>query len=217
MTGATPGGRRRETRDDGVARTRAALLAAAADVFAERGYDGASVDEIARAAGVSVGSIYSRFGSKQDLFRALMTGHLEGDLHRVRSGMDTGPEQGLAELETVLLETARSRPATLLDAESWAAAMRSPALRAAVSDHHRRVRAEAAAMVARGRAAGGVDLGVPDEEVATAMIALFHGLVREYRLGVPGEAPPDLYSRMVHALATGLAALAADGGTPGGP
>ncbi|WP_226364899.1 TetR family transcriptional regulator [Pseudonocardia sp. ICBG162] len=52
VTGATPGGRRRETRDDGVARTRAALLAAAADVFAERGYDGASVDEIARAAGV---------------------------------------------------------------------------------------------------------------------------------------------------------------------
>jgi len=95
--------------------------------------------------------------------------------------------------------------------------MRSPALRAAVSDHHRRVRAEAAAMVARGRAANGVDLGVPDEEVATAMIALFHGLVREYRLGVPGEAPPDLYSRMVHALATGLAALAADGGPPGGP
>ncbi len=164
-----------------------------------------------------VGSIYSRFGSKQDLFRALMTGYLEGDLDRVRSGMDTGPEQGLAELETVLLETARSRPATLLDAESWAAAMRSPALRAAVSDHHRRVRAEAAAMVARGRAANGVDLGVPDEEVATAMIALFHGLVREYRLGVPGEAPPDLYSRMVHALATGLAALAADGGPPGGP
>mgnify|MGYP000100156913 CR=1 FL=1 len=79
---------------------RAATLAALRAGLGE----GATEDEIARAAGVSVGSIYSRFGSKQDLFRALMTGHLEGDLHRVRSGMDAGPEQALAELETVLLE-----------------------------------------------------------------------------------------------------------------
>ncbi|GAA4983462.1 TetR/AcrR family transcriptional regulator [Pseudonocardia tropica] len=200
-----------------MARTRTALLGAAADVFAERGYDGASVDEIARVAGVSVGSIYSRFGSKQDLFRALMTDYLDDDLERVRAGLDAGVEQGLAALESVLLQAAGSRPSTLLDAESWAAAMRTPALRATVAAHHRRVRSEAAAMVARSRERTGVDLGVPDEEVAVAMIALFHGLVREYRLGAPGEVAPDLYSRMVGALATGLAVSAADGPPPSGP
>ena len=38
----------------------ARLLAAAADVFAERGYDGAGVAEIARRAGPTTGAIYSR-------------------------------------------------------------------------------------------------------------------------------------------------------------
>ncbi|MEJ8277604.1 TetR/AcrR family transcriptional regulator [Pseudonocardia spirodelae] len=220
MRGDRGGGRRRESRDDAVARTRAALLDAAADVFAERGYDGASVDEIARVAGVSVGSIYSRFGSKQDLFRALMSAYLDSDLGRVRAGVDVAPEQGLLELEAMLLETARSRPATLLDAETWAAAMRTPELHTALAGHHSRVRAEATELVARGRLAGGVDLGVPDEEVATAMIALFHGLQREYRLGSPGAVAPDLYSRMVLALTAGLAAAAAaapHGETPGQP
>ena len=37
------------------------LIDAAAEVFAERGYDGAGVAEIARRAGVTTGAIYSRY------------------------------------------------------------------------------------------------------------------------------------------------------------
>jgi len=42
------------------AETRARLLRAAADVFAERGYDGTRVTEISAAAGVSNGAMYRR-------------------------------------------------------------------------------------------------------------------------------------------------------------
>jgi AcrR family transcriptional regulator len=47
--------------------TRERLLRAAADVFAERGYDGTRVADIAAAAGVSNGALYAHFGSKANL------------------------------------------------------------------------------------------------------------------------------------------------------
>jgi AcrR family transcriptional regulator len=56
------------------AETRERLLDAAADVFAERGYDGTRVADIAAAAGVSNGALYSHFGSKAELLvQALRT------------------------------------------------------------------------------------------------------------------------------------------------
>lgn len=49
------------------AETRQRLLRAAADVFAERGYDGTRVADIAAAAGVSNGALYTHFASKAEL------------------------------------------------------------------------------------------------------------------------------------------------------
>jgi TetR/AcrR family transcriptional regulator, repressor for uid operon len=46
------------------------LVAAAAEVFAEKGYDGAGVAEIARRAGLTTGAIYSRFAGKAELLAA---------------------------------------------------------------------------------------------------------------------------------------------------
>ena len=51
---------------------RAALLEAALEVFADRGYRDASVDEIAERAGYSKGAIYFHFSGKEDLFFALL-------------------------------------------------------------------------------------------------------------------------------------------------
>ncbi|HEV7759012.1 MAG TPA: helix-turn-helix domain-containing protein [Acidimicrobiales bacterium] len=50
--------------------TRDRLLAAAAEVFAEKGYDRAGVQEIARRAGFTTGAIYGRFRGKADLLLA---------------------------------------------------------------------------------------------------------------------------------------------------
>ena len=43
------------------------LIAAAAEVFAEKGYDGAGVAEIARRADLTTGAIYSRYSGKAEL------------------------------------------------------------------------------------------------------------------------------------------------------
>ena len=54
------------------AATRERILQAAAEVFAERGYQGTSMDEIARRAGSSKGGVYFHFPNKQAIFEALI-------------------------------------------------------------------------------------------------------------------------------------------------
>jgi AcrR family transcriptional regulator/ferredoxin len=55
--------------------TRARLLSAAADAFAERGYDGTRVADIAAMAGVSNGALYAHFGSKAELLIGALHTH----------------------------------------------------------------------------------------------------------------------------------------------
>jgi AcrR family transcriptional regulator len=55
--------------------TRERLLRGAADVFAQRGYDGTRVADIAAAAGVSNGALYAHFASKAELLVAALRAH----------------------------------------------------------------------------------------------------------------------------------------------
>src|SRR5215218_8549964 len=54
------------------AERRDVIVAAATDVFAEHGYQGASIDAIARRAGVSAPVVYDHFASKRDLYERLL-------------------------------------------------------------------------------------------------------------------------------------------------
>lgn len=49
------------------------ILDAATRAFVKSGYQGTTVSDIARIAGVAVGNIYRYFGGKEDLFRAVVT------------------------------------------------------------------------------------------------------------------------------------------------
>jgi AcrR family transcriptional regulator len=61
------------------AQTRAAVLSAARELFSERGWAATGVRDIARAAGVSVETIYATFGSKVALLAAAAGGAVVGD------------------------------------------------------------------------------------------------------------------------------------------
>ena len=63
--------------------TRDRLIAAAASVFAEKGYDGAGVQEIARRAGFTTGAIYGRFRGKAELLLAAIEAHSHGELDQL--------------------------------------------------------------------------------------------------------------------------------------
>lgn len=55
--------------------TRRGMLRAAREVFAERGFAGASVADVVERAGCSVGSLYHHFGGKTELYVALWEVH----------------------------------------------------------------------------------------------------------------------------------------------
>ena len=60
---------------------RDAIIEAAAELFADRGYEGMTMKEIARQVGIHVSSIYAHFKSKEELFlqiyRSVLSGHLQ--------------------------------------------------------------------------------------------------------------------------------------------
>jgi TetR/AcrR family acrAB operon transcriptional repressor len=64
--------RRRTQRDNGEASSRSRLIDAASKAFAELGYERATIDDIATEAGISRGSVFWHFGSKQALLEAVV-------------------------------------------------------------------------------------------------------------------------------------------------
>ena len=68
---------------------RAAILDAALGVFSRRGYNGASIDEIAQTAGISKALIYEHFPSKKDLHVSLLERHTQQIFVRLAQTADT--------------------------------------------------------------------------------------------------------------------------------
>jgi AcrR family transcriptional regulator len=64
-------------------RTRDRLVAAAATVFAEKGYDRATVQEIARLAGFTTGAIYGRFQGKAELLLAAIEAQSDDEFEQL--------------------------------------------------------------------------------------------------------------------------------------
>jgi len=64
------------------ARTRQDILAAAHDLFLERGYAGTTLAAIAKAAGVVVETLYRAYGSKAELFKAVVRAAVAGGADR---------------------------------------------------------------------------------------------------------------------------------------
>ena len=79
----------------------AAVLAAAGQVFAQRGYEGATMLDVAQAAGFSKAGVYHYFASKEHLLYGLLQGSLQevvSDLEAADPGDAVDPEERLATL-----------------------------------------------------------------------------------------------------------------------
>ena len=75
----------------------AEILAAALEVFAERGFQAARLEEVAKRAGVSKGALYLYFETKADLFRAVVTTAISPNLEHVKAlASSAAPEVAVA-------------------------------------------------------------------------------------------------------------------------
>ena len=71
-------------------RTRQKVLDAARDLFAERGYEPATIRDIAKGAGMSTGAVFANFQDKAELFETVLT----EDMGRLAETLKTGAGQG---------------------------------------------------------------------------------------------------------------------------
>ena len=70
--------------------TRAKVLAAARRLFSESGYEGATIRDIAAAAGMSTGAVFANFADKSDLFREIMGADMVALAEAMRDGAARG-------------------------------------------------------------------------------------------------------------------------------
>lgn len=179
---------RRERR----ARTRDALLGAAQRLWAERGIHGASLDDVAAAAGMTKGAVYSNFAGKTDLLLALLDRHTRdpagGEICDELHGEGTLDER----YERAAQAYARrdsgegARLHGMLMVEFWLYGMREPAVGARIADWYAERRTRLA------RALDTSD-GIEPLDRATLAVALDTGLAFQHHLD-PDRVPATLYS-----------------------
>ena len=168
----------RVTRKESMELTRARLLDAAEEVFAERGFAGASLDQIADRAGYTRGAVYANYDGKPGLFLAIMDRWLtaeQADFDEMAAGDDAAGSliRRLGELEG---NRFADRQRWLLLQEFRLYAVRNPELLPRLAEHDRRSVAWYTEAIEKTSAKAGTPIPGGAEKLARAILALEHGV-----------------------------------------
>ena len=176
--------------------TRELLLDAAIEVFAEKGYHGASLDDVADAAGFTKGAVYSNFTRKSDLFRALLEREAGRYDQALAETVSRVPLELLPDVAAELLADPEADQETqILLIECWLAATRDPALRAPLLKTSETVGAAFETRLAE----SDTDPDFDSRELAVLLDALVTGLLMDRALD-PDGTQPELLARALRKL-----------------
>ena len=184
---------------------RAALLSSAEAVFAEHGFEAASVESIAERAGYSTGAIYSNFSGKEELFLALLDERMTTRTQDIRRATAQAPDvdstldRGSREFMELLQQ---DRDWFLLLFEFWTYAARRPDFGRRFAEHHREIHRALADLVESNAQRLGLELGMSAAEAAMILKALSNGLALESLID-RDAVPPDLLARALALMAAG--------------
>jgi AcrR family transcriptional regulator len=180
------------------------LIRAAAEVFAEKGYEGAGVAEIARRAGYTTGAIYGRFRGKADLLLAAIESRSDSELDQLFN------EHRFEGKVTDILTTVGSHLVTddrmannALLLEAFVASRRDPEVRQLMQGCLDLRGDRLADLVAEAQATGAIDPSLDPEAVVRFCHAVGFGflLFRAVEIDLPAPGPwEDLIARLVDAL-----------------
>ena len=198
---------RRLTRAESKEQTRRRLLDAAAQVFARKGYAAASVDEVAEAAGFSVGAVYSNFANKEQLFAALMKHRAVNQIGEVAHIIESSraqsadPLQALGEMLIAIAD--KDIDVAVLRTEFWLHAVRNPELMQIEADSSATTLAAVRDILADMLARNDVDDSVDLDEFATTTLAMFSGLIRQRRID-PERVNGEMFGRALRRQIAGM-------------
>jgi AcrR family transcriptional regulator len=185
--------------------TRTQLIEAAARVFARRGFQAATIEEIAEEAGYSHGAVYSNFAGKEDLFLAVFEQYMSQRVEEVaRAAKIEGSfaERARAGADQWMQRFAGDRDTFLLHLEFMIHAARNPHLSEQLGRRMAALRLEIERQLISREALSHSALPLPAADLALVLRALGIGLAVE-ALNQPGEVNTRLYGDFV-ALVAGL-------------
>jgi AcrR family transcriptional regulator len=200
--------KQRLSRAERSAQTRAELMASARQLFLRRGFHAASLELVAEEAGFTIGAVYSRFGSKADLFLAILDERIDqlvaevAQVARLDQPLPAHAEL-LAGRRMALLE--REREWFPLVVEFWSHAARDERLRREFAARHERLVQAYAGLIEADYARLGLTLPLAPEVLARAVVAMGNGVALE-RLADPDRVPDGLLSTMAISFLRGAAA-----------
>jgi AcrR family transcriptional regulator len=190
----------RSRREERKQETRAELIAAAARVFARRGFQGASLVEIAREAGYSTGAVYWHFRGKDDLFLAVYETEAAARVREIERLRERAhgelPQRARSYADQFMARLARDPEFLVLSLEFLVHAWRNPPLREAFSDRIAWGRLAATRLLEDAAHAGGYELPMPAEDLASVLRELGTGLGIAV-LADPDAIPERLYGDFV--------------------
>ncbi|MEU7641344.1 TetR/AcrR family transcriptional regulator [Streptomyces sp. NPDC039016] len=195
--------RKRLTREESRQQTRSRLLAAAAELFTERGVNGTSVEQIAERAGYSRGAFYGNFEGKNALVAELLQRRTDRELEEVRTltqDADSGAD-ALDRLRTWNRARAPHLPEWLaLRMELVLHALRNEELRPLLGARERLVRDAHTTGLEQALAAHGVTPPADPELLGLIVHALEDGLLIQRLLtpdGIPDDVAVDAYALLL--------------------
>ena len=204
---------RRRTRKEQQAHTRSCLMKSAAKVFARRGLQQASIDDVAEDAGFTKGAFYANFKSKEELFLAMLDERFARkieEIDRAAAG-DEEPEQQARRAGEDFARHMQADPEwQRLFFEFAAHAARNEDFREELVTRYRALRERIAAVYERRSRELGMEPPVPLEQIAMMTFAMGNGIALEQLLE-PEAVPDDLFGTMMMVFFTGLRTLAEAG------
>ncbi len=203
----------RLTRAERQAQTRAQLVSAAADVFARRGFQTATVEEIAEEAGYSHGAVYSNFAGKEELFLAVFEQYMAQRIEEIAhasEGKGSFAERARTAADQWMQRFSQDRATFLLHLEFMIHAARNPDLSPQLGQRMAALRLEIERRLTDREAETNTSLPLPAADIALIVRALGIGLAVE-ALNQPGEINTQLYGDFVALIATLLEQPAATG------
>ena len=190
----TPERRRQQTRD--------VLIAAATEVFARRGFEGAALEEIAETAGFTRGAIYKNFDDKEDLFFAVTDRLNEQVIEAFRTIAPESPNDwDIARLANLWRASVDGESEDLfaIGKEYELYVLRNPESRPRAVAHRRRQRDLVGSFIDEVAEQSGMSLRLPSATLAAIILAAADGLT--YTARIDGE---DLFAPFLELLNAGM-------------
>ena len=165
-------------REEQRSQAREKIISAAAACFAEKGYSGCSVQDIADRAGMSKGALYVYYKSKEELFKAMFVMEHNSAKERMESATAAPPFlNGIIQFMSQCINNATFPMDHRLWAEVLAVAARDPAIKDSFVQSEREMRKFWVGMLEKAAAAGEIDASLDLNAVAIWLIALGDGLI----------------------------------------